>query len=135
MSTSTDWKNGDHMPDMVRKILQKMADGLPVTDSGDAVATEIAPAKGTLTDGSGTIASGGASQQIFAANSSRKYFFFENVSSGDLWINFTTAAAVTQPSIKVKADGSFVMEASFVSTEAINVIGATTGQAFVAKQA
>lgn len=90
--------------------------------------------RGSLTDGSGTITTGGTSQQIFASNTARKYLLFVNVSSEDLWINFGTAAVVTQPSIKVVPNGSFVMEGFFVSTQTVNVIGATTGSAFTAKQ-
>lgn len=142
MADENDWKFGDHENVILRKILTRLGGGIPTTASGDGDGgtvmisgdVTIVPTRGSLTDGSGTIASGGASQQIFAANTSRKYFFFENVSSGDLWINFGVAAVINQPSIKVLANGSFVMEASYVSDQAINVIGATTGQAFTAKQ-
>lgn len=91
-------------------------------------------AVGALTDRSGTIAAGGASQQIAAALATRRYFFFENVSAEDLWINFGVAAVAGQPSIKVPSGGSFVMESGFISNQAINVIGATTGSAFSAKE-
>ncbi|MFX1516903.1 MAG: hypothetical protein ACFFC6_11370 [Promethearchaeota archaeon] len=94
----------------------------------------ITPRRGTLTDRSGTITSGGSSQTLAAANTSRNYFFFQNLSSEDLYINFTDAATVDDDSIKVASGGSFVMEDAFVSTEIITVIGATTGSKFVAKE-
>ena len=90
---------------------------------------------GTLIDRSGTITLGGTAQSLAPANASRKYFLFQNISAGNLYINFTTTAVALQPSITVAAGGSFVMESSFVSGEAISVIGATTGQAFTAKEA
>lgn len=95
---------------------------------------KTAPATGALTDKSGTITSGGASQVLAAANTSRKYFFVLNLSAENLWINFTTAAAATQPSIKLIPGSSFVMEDSFISTEAINILGATTASPFCAKE-
>lgn len=90
--------------------------------------------KGPLTDRSGTITSGGSAQTLAAANPARSYFFFQNLSAGDLWLNFTTTAVASQPSLKVPTGNSFVMEAGFVSVELISIFGATTGQAFCAKE-
>lgn len=94
----------------------------------------VSPSQGTLTDRSGAITTGGTAQVLMAANSTRRYILFQNTSIADLWINFTTTAAQTQPSFKIPANGSFGMENGFVSTEAISIIGATTGQAFTAKE-
>lgn len=89
-----------------------------------------------LVDHSGTIANGGAAQTVMAANTSRRYLLIENLSSGDLWFNFTTTAVIGQPSLRLPpAPSSFVMEDSPISSEAISIIGATTGQAFTAKEA
>lgn len=108
---------------------------LATTISGGVVHVSLSSSAGSLTDGSGTIAAGGTSQQIFAANASRKYLLIENISSGDLWFNFTTAAVINQPSILIPSKTGFVMESNFISGEIVNIIGATTGQAFTAKQA
>jgi hypothetical protein len=90
----------------------------------------------TTIDRSGTIATGGASQLLMPANPQRSYLFVQNLSTGDLWINFGTAAVASQPSIRIPANpASFVMEASYVSKEAVNIIGATSAAAFVAKEA
>lgn len=92
------------------------------------------PASGAITDRSGTITSGGAAQTAVAANSSRKYLFIMNTSDTDMWFNFTTAAVANQPSVKLIPGASFVMEGNYISTEAISVIGATTGKAFTIKE-
>lgn len=105
------------------------------TDNLDVALSTVGQQRGSLTDGSGTITTGGTSQQIFAANAARKYLLVVNVSVLDLWINFGVAAVQTQPSIKIVPNGSFVMEGFFVSTETVNIIGATTGTIFTAKQA
>lgn len=94
----------------------------------------VTPTKGTLTDRSGSLTLGGTAQTLAASNSSRKYFLFVNQSSGNMWLNFTTTATQDQPSILIVSNGSLVMESSFVSTEAISVIGATTGQKWSAKE-
>lgn len=92
------------------------------------------PTIGALQDRSGTITAGGVSQQLAPANATRKYLVVENVSSETLWINFGVAAVQAQPSIKILPNGYFFMENSFVSNEAVNIIGATTGSAFTAKE-
>lgn len=110
---------------------------LPKIDSSGNlyVVAASTPASGALTNRSGVIASGATAQSLMAANASRKYLFIENLDqSEDLWINFTTTAVASQPSILIKPNGSFVMESSFVSTEAISVIAATTNHAYAAKE-
>lgn len=87
-----------------------------------------------IVDHSGTITNGGAAQTVMGANSNRRYLLLENVSTADLWFNFTTTAVLGQPSLKLPSGASFVMEDSPISTEAISIIGATTTQAFVAKE-
>lgn len=96
----------------------------------------VAPVRGSLTDRSGTITTGGTSQQIAGANTSRSYLLVVNppTNTATLWLNFTTAAAASQPSIPILPGGSFVMESGYVSTEAVNVIAATTSMPFVAKE-
>jgi hypothetical protein len=91
--------------------------------------------QGALTDKSGTITTGGTAQQLAAANPTRRYLLVQNLdSSNPLWINFTTTAVQTQPSIRIGVGGSFVMEAGFISTELVSVVGAVTGHAWTAKE-
>jgi hypothetical protein len=96
---------------------------------------DMAIFSGPVTDASGTIDEGGTSQEIDTINSGRKYFFIVNPNDAteSLWFNFGVAAATNSPSIEIKPGGSFVMEAGFVSNQAINVIAATTGHAFTIK--
>ena len=94
------------------------------------------PATGTWTDRSGTIATGGTSQTILAANSARTAWEIQNppTATENLCFNFTSAASLTSASICL-APGAIYSEAhGFVSTEAITAIAATTGHAFVAKE-
>lgn len=100
-----------------------------------ANALRVTASQGTLTDRSGTIAAGDTAQQLAAANGTRRYLLIQNASGGDLWVDFTTTAVKDQPSIKLAAGASLIMDGSFVTTEIVSIIGATTGQAFTAKEA
>lgn len=103
---------------------------------GDTDEITIEPAQGTLTNRSGTISSGGTSQQLAAALATRRYLFIQNVDTGeDLWFNFTTDAVVDQPSIRLRPGESYENPPHFCSSEKVTVIAATTGQKFVAKEA
>jgi len=90
--------------------------------------------QGTVTDKSGTFSTGGTAQSLAAANANRKYLIIQNNSVETLWFNFTTTAVIGQPSMSLLPNGSFVMESSYVSTELVSIIGATTGSAFSAKE-
>ena len=81
-----------------------------------------------------TITLGGTAQDLMDANIGRRYLFIQNISTGDLWINFGVTAVADQPSIKIPAGASFVMEGTVVFGDLISIIGATTGQKFVAKE-
>lgn len=91
---------------------------------------------GSLTDASGTITTGGTSQQVLAANPSRRYLLVQNLSTTDLWLRFAVAAVTDQPSIRLVAGATFEWNApGFVPEDSFNVIGGTTGQKFVVKEA
>lgn len=88
-----------------------------------------------LQDRSGTVAVGGVSQTLMARNSDRFYLFFQNLSTGDLWLNHTAAAQIgVAGNIRVAPCAVFALEGSYVSAEPWYVIGATSGQAFTAKE-
>jgi hypothetical protein len=96
----------------------------------------VNPWRGQLTDRSGTLLAANVPQEVMPFNPNRKYLFFQNVSAADLWINFgPTAATMDQPSIRVPAGGTFVMEMDFVTNERMTVIGGTVGQAYTCKEA
>ena len=96
-----------------------------VTTSGKGV---------VLTDRSGTITSGGAAQVLAAANAARTGFLIQNVSVGDLWINSLTTAVAAQPSIWLPAGSYYEYPSTGVPLTAISIFGATTGQAFAARE-
>ncbi len=102
------------------------------------IAATVAPSAGALTDRSGTITTGGTSQDLAASNTNRWYLLVQNTdetATGEaLWINFTTAATAAHPSIKLFPGDTFVMEGSFVSSEKVTVVAATTGHTFTAKE-
>lgn len=103
---------------------------LDISETDDSI--QSAPFRGTLTDRSG--AGAVTSAQVAAANSSRKYFFIQNLDSGIvIYVNFGAAATSTN-SIKLTAGAAFVMEGNFVSTQAINVIAASGTPAYCAKE-
>lgn len=111
-----------------------MATSFPVVIASDQSPFSVAPVRGAITNRSGTITLGGTSQTLAAANAARSYFFVQNISTDVLWIDFGVAAVQDQPSVKLCPEATFVMEGGFVSTDAINIIGPTTGAKFVAKE-
>ena len=86
------------------------------------------------TDRSGTITSGGNAQVLMAANTQRRGCVVQNVSSGDLWISELTTAVAAQPSIKVPAGAEYTCSVNGIPTGALSIIGATTSQAFAARE-
>ena len=119
-------------PTAMTTFSQPVVGGSEVSESNPV---PVSGASGALTDVSGTITTGGTSQLLTAAVTARKYLMVQNNSTGNLGINFTGAATLANPSIVLVPGGSFTMESNFVSNEAVNIIGATTGQAFTAKLA
>lgn len=88
----------------------------------------------TPLDGSGTITLGGTAQQLLAVNANRKGYWVQNSSSGDLWISELTTAVASQPSLKIPAGALYESITGAAPTGAISIIGATTGQAFTARE-
>lgn len=89
----------------------------------------------TFTDRSGTITAGGTAQQLAAANATRNGWKIWNLSNGDLWINEVGSTAVlNQPSFKLPPGGYYENSYGGVTVSAISIIGATTGQAFAARE-
>jgi len=105
-----------------------------ITDATGRPLVIAVPTQGNLTDRSGTITTGGTRQQVAAALTTRKYFFFQNHSDTVMWINFGVNAVADQPSIQVPVGGTFAFPSGFCSTQSIDVICATTGKKFTAKE-
>jgi hypothetical protein len=101
----------------------------------DSGPTLIQQQSGALTDRSGTITAGGTAQTLAAINANRVYLLIQNLDPAeDLWFNFTTAAVIGEPSLKLTAGQAFTMEGSFVSTELVSIKAATTAHPFAAKE-
>jgi hypothetical protein len=122
----------DSQRDLLAKLLQ-----LANSWDTDGLLTTTTPAASVLrplTDRSGSLSGHSSPQAVAIANPDRQYFFFQNISDETLWIDFGTTATEDSPSIRIAAGGSFVMEGSFVSTDSISVIGATSSKKYVAKE-
>lgn len=84
---------------------------------------------------SGTIATGGSSQMLMAANAARTGWWVQNLSSADLWVNEVGgAAAEGQPSLRVPAGALYECPRGGAALSQINIFGVTTGQAFTARE-
>lgn len=96
---------------------------LPIVDAGSS-------SNGAGTSRSGTIATGGTAQALATANTGRRFIKGQNISSGDLWVNELggTAAADTVDSFVVPPRATFRID----TTQAVSIVGATTGQKFTA---
>lgn len=83
---------------------------------------------------SGTITTGGAAQTLAAANANRQGLWVQNQSTAALWINFEETAVASQPSIKIDAGALYETPANWCPIGSVSIIGATTGQAFAARE-
>lgn len=115
-----------------REVLLIGSDGTAIS------ATNPLPIGGTagasLSNKSGSITSGGTAQTLAAANSSRRGFWVQNQSSGDLWINTLATAVADQPSLRIPAGSLYESPTGASPVGAISIIGATTGQKFAARE-
>jgi len=111
-------------------------DGATGRIPGDANGLHVQPGKGSFTDGSTTITTGGTSQQVFAANAARRFLLVQNISDTKMFLNFGSAATTGAGSILLAPNGgSVVMDAGFVTDQTVNILCATAGKAFTAKEA
>jgi hypothetical protein len=116
--------------------------GLKVDGSGTPLPVSQV-ASGAITNRSGTITAGGTAQQLAAANATRRYLLVQNASVRVLWVSPDTTAVAGSPSIALKAcmvandgtGGAIEWTGAYVPPGAISIIGATTGDAFCAKEA
>jgi hypothetical protein len=115
----------------------KLIHGNDNTNDGDISNTNPFPVKYptiTPTDKSGTITTGNTAQQLAAANASRKGYWIQNNSTGDLWLSDLTTAVMSQPSLKLVAGAYYESPLHGCSGSALSIIGATTGQSFSARE-
>ena len=88
--------------------------------------------RGTLTDRSGTITTGGTAQNAIGVNASRNYLLIRNpvTATEDLWVSLVGTATAASPSIRLTPADFLIFECGFIATNAASVIAATTGHAF-----
>jgi hypothetical protein len=84
-------------------------------------------------DRSGTITAGGTAQVVLPAWSGRHGCMIQNPSAGSLWVSETAAAVQGPPSILIPVGQQFLCM-SPASGQAYSIIGASTAQAFVARE-
>lgn len=77
---------------------------------------------------SSTITSGGQAQQLVPADPMRKRLYFQNTSSGDLFVEEGGTASLS--TMKIAAGATLMVQATDDPTSAWSVYGATTGQSF-----
>jgi hypothetical protein len=83
-------------------------------------------------DRSSSITTGGAAQVAMEALSTRKAYFFQNISSEIMWGSFTgTAAPNTAGSFPIQPNG-IIRSTQVCETTALSIYGATTGKVFTA---
>jgi len=92
--------------------------------------TVTAPTGSTWTSASGTITTGGVSQELVAASASRKGLLFQNTSDIDMWLGLGVTAVATQPCIKIAASEKFAITDADAPVTAVNLYGVTTGKTF-----
>lgn len=107
-------------------ITVSAANPLPI-DIGDSTGTSVA-----AVTKSGTITLGGTAQTVMAANTSRKGYFFQNISTETMWGSFLgDAAADTAGSFEI-APKAVISSGSVCETNALSVVSATPGSKFTA---
>lgn len=116
--------------------------GVAINVSGPATNAElratplqVAPARGALTDRSGTIAVAGTSQKPADANATRTYLRVHNPDTVDLWVNYGAAASATTPgSFRLFPGGSDTHDGFRIPTDAVHVSSAKAGAMFTIKE-
>jgi len=87
-----------------------------------------------FSDGSSTILSSNVNQQIFGSNYDRSYLYIQNKSNDNMYVDFGVTAN-TSSSFKIPASGNLIFDSVFIPDSTVNIICATSGAAFVAKEA
>jgi len=90
--------------------------------------------RAVASDRGGTITAGGTAQQLMAANAARRGYSVQNQSTGDIYINAMTTATIDYHSLKIPAGSLYETTPTHVGPGAVSIIGATTGQAYYARE-
>lgn len=134
-----DW-NGQIIPnqyyDVVTNRFKVSEGGTGISVGGTAVSSSnplpVQNVSASPVDRSSTITTGGTAQTVMAANTSRKGYFFQNISTETMWGSFLgNAAADTAGSFEI-APKAVISSGSVCETNALSVVSATTGRKFTA---
>lgn len=101
--------------------------------TGPSGGTVVEPSKGALTDASSTITTGGTAQEAVASNADRVFLQIVCPLHATESIYFSlvgTAAVDAAGSIELQAGDSVIYDGTFVPSDAVSVIAATTGTPF-----
>ena len=79
-----------------------------------------------------TITTGGTHQQVFASKANRKFLLVQNVSDTDMNLGIGYNPSATTGIFLGKNGSGIVFESSFIPTQEIRILCASTGKAFVA---
>lgn len=81
-----------------------------------------------------TITAGGTAQTALAANTARTGYEIQNQSTGTLWFSDVATAVAGEPSFEIAPGATYWTPDTYRPKGAVSIIGATTGQAFAARQ-
>jgi hypothetical protein len=125
--------NGSLVPVHVPAVSNAQGTAMPVGPQNPLpVVTTVAAA---ASDGSGTIATGGAPQALFGGIVPDNGFLVQNNSSAALWVSDVGVASAGGASIQIAANGGiFVTPSGYKPAGAVSLYGETTGQGFVARR-
>lgn len=115
----------------------KITLGVDGVNGGDVSSTNPLPAflpPVTPTNRSGTITTGGTAQSLAIANLVRRGWWLRNNSVASLWVSDVTTAVASQPSLEIKVGEMYESAFGGCSSNALSIIGATTGQSFTARE-
>lgn len=82
----------------------------------------------------GTITLGGTAQELLPLRIGRQGWCVQNLSTGELWVSDAGTAVINTNGIKVPANALYETPPNYDSGEAVSIIGATTAQAFWARE-
>jgi len=117
-----------YLSQLVSNGVKVIVSGTDVSSSNPLPVTKVSDATATATTGKGTITTGGTSQVLLTAKT-RKGYWVRNSSSDSLYINRRGGEATTSD-FEIKAGDYFETPLWENVSTAIEIIGATTGQAF-----
>jgi hypothetical protein len=116
----------------------------PAATDAQGVASPVGPqnplpvvntAGNSAVDGSGTVATGGSAQTLFAGAVPANGFLVQNNSSAALWVSDVGAASNGGASIQIAANGGvYATPSGYKPAGPVSLYGGTTGQAFAARR-